>query len=103
MCIMKRITDISQLKAGDKIFRVYGGELIIKEFICIHPHNEHYSIFLNDFQDGAPKFYNPHLESEEWYLYTGNEWNEIYDMQIAWHQRQIERLRDRKKSKNNQQ
>ena len=100
---MKRITNISQLKAGDKIFRVHGDELIIKEFICIHPHNEHYSIFLNDMEDGAPKFYNSRLESEEWYLYTGNEWNEIYDAQIAWHQRQIERLRGRKNLESNRQ
>lgn len=101
---MKRITNISQLKAGDKIVRVHGDMVIIMEFICIHPHNEEYSLFMDDNKDGAPKFYNKRLENEEWYLYTGDnaEWNEIYDIKIAWYERQIERIKNRKILINNQ-
>ena len=36
----------------------------------IHPHNDAYSVMLNDTQDGVQKFYNKRIEDEEWYLYT---------------------------------
>ena len=53
---MKRITNINQLKPGDKIFIVnQDGSLEILEFREIHPNNDNYSLFLNENQDGMHK------------------------------------------------
>lgn len=51
---MEKITSISQLKKGDKIWTIntFSGMVDILEFLCVHPHNEEYSIFLNENYDG---------------------------------------------------
>lgn len=67
---MKRITDISQLKKGDIIVSVLSNREVKREFLCVHPHNENYSLFLNELQDGCEKFFNKYLKTSEWYLYT---------------------------------
>ena len=81
---MERVTSIDQLKAGDKIARVWNGEIKIIEFLCRHPHNKEYSLFLNSTYDGMPKFYNKRLVEEKWYLFTGTneDWDEVYTMRI---------------------
>lgn len=67
---MKRIKTISELKPGDIIWRIKNNiELQEIEFLCIHPHNENYSLFMDMNKDGLPKFYNERLETEVWYLY----------------------------------
>lgn len=99
---MKRVTSIEQLQKGSKIVRVNGGTLQTLEFIYVHPHNEKYSVFLDENYDGAPKFYNPRLEEEEWYLFndTVEDWNEIYDMKIAQLQREIEYIEEYRRKYN---
>lgn len=64
---MEKITSISQLKKGDKIWTIntFSGAVDVLEFVCIHPHNEEYSIFLNMNYDGMPKFYNKHISEYE--------------------------------------
>lgn len=79
---MKRIKNINELKPGDIIIRIDFNSIETREFLCIHPHNEKYSLFLNSNLDGMQKVYNPRFEEEEWYLYSGNEWNEIRKKQI---------------------
>lgn len=81
---MERITDISQLKKGDKIFSIAdNGELTFIEFLCVHPHNPYYSLFLDIKQDGMPKFYNHNLQFYQWYRYDNNIKDEdILKMQI---------------------
>lgn len=79
---MKRIRNIKELKQGDKIIRIDLDSVETREFLCIHPHNYHYSLFLDSNLDGMQKFYNPRLEREQWYLYSDNEWNEIRKKQI---------------------
>lgn len=81
---MKRITDISQLKKGDVIVSIYDDREIRREFLCIHPHNDKYSLFLNELQDGCEKFYNSYLKTSEWYLFTKSkeDYNEIDTMVI---------------------
>ena len=81
---MDRITNVSQLKKGDVIVRVKGSVITMLEFREIHPHNDAYSVMLNDTQDGAQKFYNKRLEDEEWYLYTNRkaQRKELYQMVI---------------------
>ena len=60
---MKRITNIKQLKPGNKIFTVNSdGLLEILEFREIHPHSDDYSLFLNEDNDGMHKFFNKTLD-----------------------------------------
>lgn len=69
---MKRITEISQLTKGDIIVTIIDYKFVKREFVCVHPHNDKYSIFLNELQDGCPKFYNDNLNLKEWYLFTNS-------------------------------
>ena len=95
---MKRITNISQLKSGNKIFTVnHDGSHEILEFREIHPHHDGYSLFLNENKDGMHKFYNKTLEDNEYYLYDdSNEcWKFIYEREIAKHKRLIDSIEER--------
>lgn len=95
---MKRITNINQLKPGNKIFTVNrDGSLEILEFREIHPNNDNYSLFLNENQDGMHKFFNKTLEDREYYLYdTSDEcWKFIYEREIAEHKRLIGGIEER--------
>lgn len=96
---MERITEIKQLKPGDKIWTIntFTGNADIIEFVCVHPHNPEYSIFLNENYDGMPKFYNKHLTDAEYYRYDASKecWNSIYEAEIAWHGRRIGHLEGR--------
>lgn len=95
---MKRITNINQLKPGDKIFIVnQDGSLEILEFRELHPHHDSYSLFLNQNKDGMSKFYNKTLENEEYYLYDGGDecWKFIYERKIAEHKRLIGSIEER--------
>lgn len=69
---MKRITEISQLTKGDIIVTIVDHKIVRREFVCVHPYNNKYSIFLNELYDGCPKFYNDYLKSKEWYLFTNS-------------------------------
>ena len=95
---MKRITNINQLKPGNKIFTVNrDGSLEIMEFREIHPNNDNYSLFLNENQDGMHKFFNKTLENREYYLYDiSNEcWKFIYEREIAEHKSIIASIEER--------
>lgn len=96
---MKRITNINQLKPGNKIFTInHDGSLEILEFREIHPHNDNYSLFLNENkEDGMHKFFNKTLEDREYYLYDdSNEcWKFIYEREIAEHKRLIGSIEER--------
>ena len=50
---MERITDINNLKPGQKIISINRGEVICYEFLMIHPHNPEYILCLNPTQDGV--------------------------------------------------
>lgn len=95
---MKRIINIYQLKPGDKIFTVNpDGSHEIMEFREIHPHDNGYSLFLNENKDGMHKFYNKTLEDEEYYLYDDSDecWKFIYKREIAEHKRCIDGIEER--------
>lgn len=95
---MKRITNINQLKPGNKIFTVnYNGSLEILEFREIHPNNDNYSLFLNENQDGMHKFFNKTLEDREYYLYDDSDecWKFIYEREIAEHKHLISSIEER--------
>lgn len=95
---MKRIINIYQLKPGDKIFTVNpDGSHEILEFREIHPHDNGYSLFLNENKDGMHKFYNKTLEDKEYYLYDDSDecWKFIYKREIAEHKRCIDGIEER--------
>lgn len=95
---MKRITNINQLKPGNKIFTVNrDGLLEILEFREIHPNNDNYSLFLNENQDGMHKFFNKTLKGREYYLYDDSDecWKFIYEREIAEHKRLIGSIEER--------
>ena len=95
---MKRITNINQLKPGNKIFTVNrDGSLEILEFREIHPNNDNYSLFLNEKQDGMHKFFNKTLKGREYYLYDDSDecWKFIYEREIAEHKRLIGSIEER--------
>lgn len=95
---MKRITNINQIKPGNKIFTVNrDGSLEILEFREIHPNNDNYSLFLNENQDGMSKFFNKTLEDREYYLYDNSDecWKFIYEREIAEHKRLIGSIEER--------
>ena len=95
---MKRITNINQLKPGNKIFTVnHDGSHEILEFREIHPHHDVYSLFLNENKDGMHKFYNKTLEDKEYYLYDDSDecWKFIYEREIAEHKRLIGIIEER--------
>ena len=95
---MKRITNINQLKPGNKIFTVNrDGSLEILEFREIHPNNDNYSLFLNENQDGMHKFFNKTLEDREYYLYDNSDecWKFIYEREIAEHKSLISSIEER--------
>ncbi len=94
---MKRITNINQLKPGNKIFTVnHDGSHEILEFREIHPHNDGYSLFLNENNDGMHKFYNKNLEDKEYYLYDDSDecWKFIYKREIAEYNRLIDSIKE---------
>ena len=97
---MKRITNINQLKPGNKIFTVNSdGLLEILEFREIHPHSDDYSLFLNENNDGMQKFFNKTLENKnrEYYLYDDSDecWKFIYERKIAEHKPIIGSIEER--------
>lgn len=93
---MKRILDISELNPGDKIWTIdsYNGEVIIIEFVCIHPHHNAYSVFLNICGNGMPKFHNARLQDEEYFLYDDSNkcWECIYLAEQTWHMKKVQYL-----------
>lgn len=81
---MKRVTEISQLTKGDVIVTIVDHKIVKREFVCVHPHNDKYSIFLDELYDGCPKFYNETLKFNEWYLFTNSkeDWKELNAMMV---------------------
>ncbi len=96
----EKITDIHQLKKGDKIWTIdrFSGDVKILEFVCIHPHDVEYSIFLNETYDGIPKFYNKNLANGNYERYDDSAkfWKErIYPARISWFENKIQNIRKR--------
>lgn len=91
---MKQIYDIHFLSPGYKIISINNGSTEILEFLCIHPHNDKYSLFLNHLKDGTPKFYNERLRNEDWYLFedTKNMRNNIKNLRRRWLLEELKRL-----------
>ena len=91
---MEQVFDVHSLSPGDKIVSITDGRVEILEFLCIHPHNDKYSLFLNRLNDGTPKFYNERLRKESWYLFkdTKDMWDKIKNLRRRWLLEELKRL-----------
>ena len=96
---MKRVIEINQLTKGDIIVTIADYKIVKREFVCVHPHNDKYSICLNELQDGCPKFYNENLKLKEWYLFTNSkeEWKELNAMMVEELKKEIDFYEQRSK------
>jgi hypothetical protein len=96
---MKRINSISELKPGDMIWSIDRATVspTILEYLCPLPHNDNYSIFINEFKEPV-RYYNEKFDSnkphnpEKWFVYDGSEqcWDEIKAAQIERYKELIE-------------
>ena len=85
---LEKVTDITQLRPGDKIISI-GVTSEILEFLCIHPHNNNYSLFLNSDLDGTKKFYNDKLRNGNYYKYS-DKWKVLVMKEtINWYKEQV--------------
>ena len=72
---MKEINDtnISLLKAGDKIVKIEEDYAIYYEYLMVHPHNNDYILML-DHCENIRKFYIPNILNQNYYIeYTYKE------------------------------
>lgn len=90
---MKRITDIKELKPGDRIVSIQNLNVVTLQFIGVNPNHEDLSIVLElSTGDANSRFLNGRLQEYEWYLYnnTETEWREIAAMRIEKLKQEIE-------------
>lgn len=88
---MKEINDtnISLLKAGDKVVKIEEDYAIYYEYLMVHPHNNDYILML-DHCENIKKFYIPNILNQNYYIeYT---YKEIYQKEIEYLESQIKHL-----------
>jgi hypothetical protein len=86
---MEKLTDISQLKQGDRFTHIGADGFNEYEFLCIHPHNPAYILAIDGLTQNAPKLYiNDILEYNSGY-YVGK-----FDSEFVTKKR-IEMLKER--------
>lgn len=54
---MEKLTDITQLKQGDRFTHIDADGFKEYEFLCIHPHNPAYILAIDGLTQDAPKLY----------------------------------------------
>ena len=54
---MEKLTNISQLKQGDRFTHIDADGFNEYEFLCIHPHNPAYILAIDGLTQDAPKLY----------------------------------------------
>lgn len=90
---MKRITDIKELKPGDRIVSIQNLNIVTLQYICVNPNHEDLSIVLElNTGDANSRFLNGGLQEYEWYLYnnTETEWREVAVMRMEKLKQEIE-------------
>lgn len=92
---MRRIKDINELKQGDKVVYFYGDITTVYEFLMVHPHNDKYVLMFEPASMNAEKFYIPNLICNGSHYFIDFTWKEVYQHHIEWHEKQIERLKER--------
>ena len=65
---MERITNINELKKGDKFLYCHNDTTIGYTFLCEHPDNENYIIAINSRTKEGDKLYKPNVLSQPYYI-----------------------------------
>lgn len=86
---MEKLTDISQLKQGDRFTHIDADGFNEYEFLCVHPHNPAYILAIDGLTQNAPKFYINNIVKENSNYYVGT-----YDSAFVTKKR-IELLKER--------
>lgn len=68
---MEKLTDISQLKQGDRFTRIDADGFNEYEFLCVHPHNPAYILAIDEVTQDAPKLYINNIVKENSNYYVG--------------------------------
>lgn len=68
---MEKLTDISQLKQGDRFTHIDADGFNEYEFLCIHPHNPAYILAIDGLTKDAPKLYIKNIVKENSGYYFG--------------------------------
>ena len=90
---MKRITDIKELKPGDRIVSIHNLNVVTLQYIGANPNHEDLSIVLELSTGNAnSRFINGALQENEWYLYndTKTERREVAVMRMEKLKQEIE-------------
>jgi hypothetical protein len=78
---MEIVRSFDELKKGDKVVVIEGDKVNIMEFVCLHPKDCYYALFLDDMvTDGAKSVSKTNFASSNAYRFhgTNEEWIEIY-------------------------
>lgn len=86
---MEKLTDINQLKRGDRFTHINADGFTEYEFLCIHPHNPAYILAIDGLTQDAPKLYINDIVKENSGYYVGK-----YDSEFVTKKR-IELLKER--------
>ena len=68
---MEKLTDINQLKRGDRFAHINADGFNEYEFLCIHPHNPEYIIAIDELTQNAPILYINNIVKENSNYYVG--------------------------------
>lgn len=86
---MEKLTDITQLKPGDRFTHIDADGFNEYEFLCVHPHNPAYILAISGLTQDAPKLYINNIVKENSGYYVGK-----YDSEFVTKKR-IECLKER--------
>lgn len=78
---MEIVKSFDELKKGDKVVVIEGDKVNVMEFVCLHPRDCNYALFLDDMvTDGAKSVSKTKFAQDNAYRYhdTNEEWIEIY-------------------------
>lgn len=103
---MELVKSFDELKKGDKIVNIIDNEVVVMEFVCLHPKDCYYALFLDTMvTDGAKSVSKTSFEKSTNYRFndTKEEWIEIYqtlientnkkhDEDVAWYEERIKKL-----------
>lgn len=83
---MELVKSFGELKKGDKIVNIVGEQVIVIEYLCLHPKDSNYALFsTSTIADGAKSVSKTNFEKYNTnyrFHNTNEDWIEIYNMLI---------------------
>lgn len=94
---MKQIHSFDELQPGQRIFCVENERLVILKFLCKHPCNDNYALFLDENYEPIKKVYRSVMEENFWFIFehTDDVWSYIYETKMEYHEKEFYRLREK--------